>query len=197
MLIDIKCLLFDMDGTLTAPILDFELIKQDMGIPNNISILEYIDNESSVAKRTDLFSKLDEHELFAAENANPNSGLSELKAFISEQNYKIGVLTRNSRKSAEITLEKLGFYPDILICREDSPYKPKPDAILKALRELNVYPDEAIMIGDFKYDIIAGKNAGTFTCFITNQQENFDSFGADFVIHTLAELPAILSNTKI
>jgi len=194
MLSSVNCLLFDMDGTLTKPALDFEYIKQDMQIPSNISILEYIDNHATAENKKHLFDILDKHEVFAAENTQPNDGFNELMHFLNERNFKIGVLTRNSKKSAKITLNILGFVPDLLISREDSPYKPKPDAILKAIKELDANPEETLMIGDFKYDVIAGRNAGCFTCFITNYKEEYDCDKADFIINTLADLPKLLKN---
>ena len=50
------------------------------------------------------------------------------------------------------------------------------------------------MIGDFKYDIISGKKAGCFTCFITNNRQEYECDNADFVIDTLDELVDILKN---
>ena len=194
MLFGINCLLFDMDGTLTKPKLDFKAMKAEMDVPDGISILEYIDTVDNPVKRSELYAILDKHELDAAENTVPNSGYQKLMEFLSSRDYKIGILTRNSQKSAKITLDFLGFSADVLISREDSPYKPKPDAVLKALKLLDASPDETLMIGDFKYDIIAGLKAGCFTCFITNNRQEYDCDNADFIIETLAELPDILKN---
>ena len=38
--------------------------------------------------------------------------------------------------------------------------KPNPDIILAALEKAGVSPDEAIMIGDTKYDVMAAHRAG-------------------------------------
>ena len=194
MLTGINCILFDMDGTLTKPMLDFNAMKAEMDVPDGISILEYIETVDNPTKPRELHAILDKHEFEAAENTVSNTGYQKLMEFLSSRDYKIGVLTRNSRKSPIITLKSLGFLHEILISREDSPYKPKPDAVLKALKALNAQPDETLVIGDFKYDIIAGKKAGCFTCFITNNRQEYDCDNADFVIDTLDELSVILKN---
>ena len=193
MLTGITCLMLDMDGTLTAPRLDFEKIKAEMDVPSDMSILEYIETVENDDEKHKLFMILDEHEVHAAKNAQPNAGYPELMQFLAGNGFKTAVLTRNSRKSARITLGLLGFVPDLLISREDSPYKPKPDAILKALAMLDVSADETLMVGDFKFDIISGRKAGCFTCFLTNNRDKYDCEDADFIINTLAEMPGLLN----
>jgi len=41
--------------------------------------------------------------------------------------------------------------------------KPAPDLVRAALRALEVAPDEALLVGDTRYDVQAGRNAGVFT----------------------------------
>jgi len=45
--------------------------------------------------------------------------------------------------------------------------KPSPEGIQLILKELNIQPHEAIMIGDSTHDIEAGKAAGVYTCGVT------------------------------
>ncbi len=45
--------------------------------------------------------------------------------------------------------------------------KPSPEGIHIILKELNIAPQEAIMIGDSTHDIEAGKAAGIYTCAVT------------------------------
>jgi len=46
-------------------------------------------------------------------------------------------------------------YTGICSCR-----KPEPGMILQAIDEYNINPEESVLIGDKKSDILAGKNAG-------------------------------------
>jgi len=45
--------------------------------------------------------------------------------------------------------------------------KPDPEGLLHILREAQVEPREAIMIGDSRNDVLAGKAAGAVTCGVT------------------------------
>ena len=48
------------------------------------------------------------------------------------------------------------------------------------------------MVGDFKYDIMSGKAAGTKTCLITNGEEPKFDVEADHVIAGLDELKSLI-----
>ena len=53
---------------------------------------------------------------------------------------------------------------DFVVCGDEvANYKPHPEPVLKALRELECDPQHAVMIGDSTVDILAGKAAGTRT----------------------------------
>ena len=41
--------------------------------------------------------------------------------------------------------------------------KPAPDLVIKSCKKLRIKPKEAILVGDTKYDMIAGKKAGVVT----------------------------------
>lgn len=60
--------------------------------------------------------------------------------------------------------------------------KPDPGGLLTALTALNITPDHAIMIGDSKKDILAGKSAGTDTMLFHPPEHE--------VQHDIAELQA-------
>ena len=73
-----RAILFDMDGTLTEPMLDFPRIKADMGIGNR-PILEAL-AEMSPADRPEAESILLRHEDHAAAQSTLNPGCTELLA---------------------------------------------------------------------------------------------------------------------
>ena len=50
--------------------------------------------------------------------------------------------------------------------------KPKPGMLLKAAEDLNIDLSVSWMVGDGENDILAGKNAGCKTCFISSGEEN-------------------------
>ncbi len=79
---------------------------------------------------------------------------------------KTAAVTSRSRRTSINTLEISGIigYFDAIISGEDvgNP-KPHPEPLLKALKQLEVHPEKAVMIGDTEADIIAGKRGGIKT----------------------------------
>ena len=102
-------------------------------------------------------------------------------------------------------LGKVGLYdkfrPYVFSAQETDPpvFKPKPDLILRAIKEFELKPEEAIVIEDSVHGITAAKSAGTrvvgFTgashTYPTHADELIDA-GAETVISRLSELPAII-----
>ncbi len=93
------------------------------------------------------------------------------------------------------------FRPYIFSAKELNPpnHKPEPDIILKALKEFELQPAQAIVVEDSKYGVEAARRAGTrvigFTgashTYPTHTDELIDA-GAETVINRLSELPAII-----
>src|SRR5277367_6240230 len=77
-----KAILFDMDGTLTQPLLDFDQIRRDMGIGNG-PILESI-KKMNPAERTVAEQILFRHEDRAAEESELNPGCRELLQWVDQ-----------------------------------------------------------------------------------------------------------------
>jgi|SRR5688572_23761526 phosphoglycolate phosphatase-like HAD superfamily hydrolase len=71
--------------------------------------------------------------------------------------------------------------------------KPDPEGLVKALKELGVKPDEAIMVGDLDADIIAGVKAGVASVGIAHgfgTPADLQAAGAVRVVDDLNELVA-------
>src|SRR3954471_1252472 len=101
-----KALLFDMDGTITEPMLDFPKIKAEMGIGSK-PILEAL-AEMSAAERQIAEAVLHRHEETAAANSKLNPGCLELLNWLEGHCVKIAVITRNSRSSVQTVCRKHG-----------------------------------------------------------------------------------------
>jgi phosphoglycolate phosphatase-like HAD superfamily hydrolase len=82
---------------------------------------------------------------------------------------------------------------DISISREDGPYKPSPEPIRRIARQWGATPDELLMVGDYKWDVLCGRNAGARSVALLDTGVTPDwSKDAEFVIHRLTELLAII-----
>lgn len=158
--------LFDMDGTLTAPMLDFPRIKAEMGIGDE-PILEALDR-MAVSEQEAANAVLLRHEKEAADGSTLNEGCVELLEWIEGRGYPVALITRNSRVSAETVLRRHGLRFDVLVTREDSKYKPDPAALHLACERLGVEIGASWMIGDGQYDVEAGLAAGCRTVWISH-----------------------------
>lgn len=159
-------LLLDMDGTLTAPTLDFPRIKSEMGIGDR-AILEAL-SEMTPQRRAQAEAVLHRHEEEAAATCLLNPGCAELLEWVALAGLPTALITRNSRKSVDVVLERHELRFDVLISRDDGLFKPDPAPLWVACERLKVTPDRAWMIGDGRYDVEAGLAAGIRTVWISH-----------------------------
>jgi len=119
-----------------------------------------------------------------------------------EHGMQTALVTSSPRSMIADVLPRLQLHEhfDFRICGDDVVnYKPHPEPLLTTLAALNRRPDEAIMIGDSRADILAGKAAGTATAlFLPDDHTQFHSTealhacGPDHVFSDHFELPALL-----
>jgi HAD superfamily hydrolase (TIGR01549 family) len=164
-----RALLFDMDGTLTEPMLDFPTIKREMGIGAR-PILEAL-AEMDADRRAAAQRVLERHEEQAAANSTLNPGCHDLMNWLTQRELHVALITRNSRKSVKTVLKRHGLSIDVLITRDDGPFKPDPAPLRLALERLKVNRADAWMVGDGVYDIEAGAAAGVRTVWISHGRQ--------------------------
>jgi len=165
----VQGVLFDFDDTLTLPgALDFEYIRNEVGCPPQKAILEFIADLPSEAARRRASERLAELELEAAGRAQPNPAAASVVAWPRERGLPVGILTRNGRAAIVRALQNFpGLSPDdftVIVSRDDDALpKPSPDGVLLAARRMGVPPGELLVVGDFVFDIFAGRAAGAVT----------------------------------
>jgi HAD superfamily hydrolase (TIGR01549 family) len=180
----IKAVIFDLDGTITRPILDFIKIKQEIGTDRG-PLLEAMEGMKPKERRR-AEKILERHEKAAAADSELNPGVPELFQFLKRHGIKTAILTRNSRRSTEMVLEKHGLKVDEIATREDARPKPSPEPLFHLSRRLKVTPQEMLMVGDFYFDVLCGKSAGALTAFFS--QEPSTEAEPDFHIKDLKDL---------
>ncbi len=161
--------IFDLDGTLTRPVHDFEAIRAELGLPTGAPILEALDAlppELARARR----EHLDRIELEIARRAEPAAGARLLLESLRERGARLGIVTRNGAQNTRETLRAAGlfdlFEPQALISREHAAPKPRPDGIASLLDYWGAPAGAAVMVGDFLYDLVAGRAAGVATIYV-------------------------------
>ncbi len=189
----IQGIIFDMDGTLTKPNMDFGALISEIGVVMNEAVLEYMERVDE-KERVRVNSILERFEARAAENAELNDGARELLDFVVKKGKKTSLLTRNSRRSVDAVLRKHNLKFDYIVSREDARPKPSPDPVLLIGRKLGIEPAHLLVVGDYKFDVLCGKAAGAKTVLLLNHKEFDSGVVPDFKITSLTDLIAILEN---
>ena len=122
-------------------------------------------------------------------------GLNELK----KKGFQLGIVSNQNRQVSINVLKENNLYElfDVIIALDDvQEGKPSPEGINKVIQQLGCKANEVIMIGDSRYDIMAGHRAGVLTGFfkwyedISIPEEHpphftFENF--DMLLNTLME----------
>lgn len=152
--------IFDLDGTLVSSTLDFALIRQQIGCPENTDLLSFIDAMPVESERDQAARIVLQHELDDARNAMWLSGAREFVSRLAQQQLPMAIVTRNCIQATAIKLQNNQVPIDLVITREDAPAKPQPDALLMVAQEWQLPPEQLLYVGDYVYDELAAQNAG-------------------------------------
>ena len=182
--------LFDMDGTLTEPMLDFPRIKAEMGIGDR-PILEALAEMSGPA-RAEAEAVLHRHEELAAAESTLNPGCRDVLEWIDARGIRTALITRNSATSVRTVIERHGLGIDLVLTRHDTKPKPDPEALHLACRRLEVREADAWMVGDGQYDVEAGNAAGVRTVWLSHNRERPFAAEPRAVVADLHSLLAML-----
>lgn len=161
-----KYWLFDMDGTLTCAMHDFDAMRSELDLPAGVPILEALaalDAETAREKR----AVLDAMELRMAADAQPQPGSHRLLTQLRSQGAALGIVTRNGREIADVTLKACGldhfFDANTIVSRDCCVAKPDPAGVNLLLSRWSADADDAVMVGDYLFDLQAGHSAGVAT----------------------------------
>ncbi|ADR62081.1 MULTISPECIES: HAD family hydrolase [Pseudomonas] len=166
---EVRNWVFDMDGTLTVAVHDFAAIRVALDIPAEHDILTHLaalPAEEAAAKHAWLL----EHERDLATASTAATGAVELVRELAGRGCRLGILTRNARELAHVTLEAIGladcFPVEHILGRDEAAPKPSPDGLLKIASAWGVTPSELVMVGDYRFDLDCGRAAGARTVLV-------------------------------
>ena len=185
--------IFDLDGTLTKSALDFDALRAEIGVTG--PILEAINemDPDQVARANEILNR---HEAAAARNCTLFEGAVDVLAACRKNNRPVALLTRNSRATVHTVLGTHALVVDAVRTREDGAIKPSAEPIFSICRELNADPTRSWMVGDYHFDIMSGRSAGTRTVLMLGDKPRPDyADEADHVIRRLAELLPFVNGT--
>eukprot|EP00245_Coleochaete_scutata_P006130 TRINITY_DN20292_c0_g1_i1.p1 TRINITY_DN20292_c0_g1~~TRINITY_DN20292_c0_g1_i1.p1 ORF type:complete len:239 (-),score=29.49 TRINITY_DN20292_c0_g1_i1:131-847(-) len=194
----LKGVIFDMDGTLTVPCIDFGEMRRRVGVRTGVDLLAEIDSWSPTRQQA-AYLEIEKIEEGARINMEIMKGAKEICHFLDTRRIRRGLITRNVKKSVDHLHSILGvneFSP--ALSREFRPYKPDSAPLLHICSVWGVSPSEVMMVGDSAHDDVAcGKTAGAVTCLLDETRRfNLDALPdgqrPDYRVHTLREVEALL-----
>ena len=112
----LRGLVFDMDGTLTVPCLDFKKLRKLLGITDSIDVLSHV-AELSGAEKEKAMSIIENFEVEGRQNLEIQPGAKELFSFLGElSDFNLGLVTRNSPEGVDHFLER---FVDVGVCAKN------------------------------------------------------------------------------
>ena len=191
----IRGVIFDMDGTITAPYFDFTKIKDAAAI-GDVDMLEYLRGATG-AEYERVHGVLMKFEEAGVAEAKLNRGARKLLTFLAKRKIPTALLTRNSRKSVDGVCRRLNVKFDITVTRDDGPHKPAPEPIWEIARRWGAKPGEVLMVGDYRWDVECAKNAGAPCALLIDGEGEPDwAKDADYVITRLTEVIEIIEGKR-
>lgn len=192
-----KAVIFDFDGTLTRPgALDFKTFKKTLGCPFDRPVLEFIHALPDPDQRATALEALERFETAGAEASAPNLGAEDLVRRLKAMGVKLAILSRNSGRSIARAFDNFtavgpGDF-DLIVSRDDKvALKPSADGVHWAAAKMGLDATETMVVGDFIFDMEAGRRAGAVTVLFCPAGTE-PVAAADFTIAALDELEALV-----
>jgi phosphoglycolate phosphatase len=217
-----RAFIFDFDGTLAIPNIDFSLMRQRVdaiarryGVDpievRHLYILEMIDtvrahlgsgsDQNGEAFHREAHDSILTLEIDCARRGGLLPGAIEVLQVLRQQGFKTAVVTRNSGSAVRTTCAAIDTLCDVFLPREAVRFvKPHPEHLARALEALQVAAEQAVMVGDGPIDIQAGKALGLKTIAVLTGGDRRQALHAsqpDLILNSVADLLLKLSGTGV
>ncbi|NIM60041.1 MAG: HAD-IA family hydrolase [Candidatus Aminicenantes bacterium] len=174
----LKCVIFDMDGTVVDVTYDWGQIRAELDTQGK-SILFYL-NSLEEPDKSKKWKVLERYERQATEKARLKPGMGRFLDLLNKKGIKKALVTNNSQKNVSFLLEKFNLEFDCVIARESGLWKPSGAPFQAVLKELGLKKEECCVVGDSHFDVRAAEEAGIPNVFILNEdKERFASMPAE------------------
>ena len=213
--IDLKSVIFDLDGTLLDTTDEIHYIFNKVLTVNNLPLQSkkyYKDNigsgidhlltkilpkdftgdyKSILSQAKELYSK------YLNKKAKLFDGIYDILDLLCEKNIRMGIVTNKihilARRGVELFFNK---YNIVTIGAEYMyPKKPAPDSALFLADKFNFQPANILFIGDSQIDICTAKNAGMFSVGVlwgNGSGAELQNAGADIILSEPLDLKIFL-----
>ena len=125
-------------------------------------------------------------------------GVKDTLAALHEAGFTLSIASSRLRQTLIMYLEEFGIdkLVSYVVSASDTNHaKPEPDMVLMTLDKLGFKPDEAIVVGDTKFDVLMAHRAGVEAVGVTygnGSVEEFKENDTEYIIDSFAEIAGIL-----
>lgn len=212
-LTEIKGVIFDMDGTLTLPVLDFAEMRRRLNLAPGVDMLPTV-LKYPAEEREKAMAVITELEEEGIKRLQLQPGVLDLLHYIAERGLNRAVITRNSWIAANNFLDKLkaelstnqGQFPHLqsdaifsqVITRDFQPCKPDPAAVFHICEQWAVPPSQVAVVGDDRTDMMCGRRAGTgVNVLLRNERNKSQVDYSDFAVDNLSDIVTLFATQPI
>ena len=207
-------LIFDWDGTLVdskgLAVFAVQKIAEDLNYPmpslesiNYWFGLELMEMLQKLFPDGDLPQLVERFYYYFSEERAGNGffeGAVEMLAYLKDSNFLLAVATNRIKVKLERALELAGIKDLFVATYTSDEYAAKPDPMMlfALLKELNMSPEDALMIGDTIFDMQFARNAGVdglAACYGHHTQEQLAVYNPVGFIRNLGELKKLLGDS--
>jgi len=210
----IKAIIFDLDGTLIDSVTDLAksvnhtLGKLDLPLHTQEEIKSFVgDGVQKLIKRSlglthmDKFNDafaifMDHYGAHCTDSTTLYPDVVETLPKLADV-YTLAILTNKSVSFSLKILEALkvnSYFKEVLGGDSLPTKKPDPAGIFYFTEKWDLSPDQVVMVGDHVTDTEVGQRAGCKTVFIEGGIGETRGLVPDFIIQSMAELPALLES---
>lgn len=218
MLNNIRCAVFDLDGTLINTIDDLaaacDILLRQSGIEPHWSIEDYkrfVGNgakllvkrafnntltESELERRYELFKPI--YNEIKLEHARAYNGVSEVITALKEKGMRLAICTNKPDFAAKGMVSAIfgdDAFDVVQGAVDGMPKKPDPTVPQSILNQFGVSAAETVWIGDSDVDVLSAKNLGCRSIAVTwgfRSRESLENANPDYIVNTPKEILKIL-----
>ena len=183
-------IIFDMDGTLTVPVIDFAEMRAALGCEGH-DIAAWLQAQPEPQRRQG-WAMVERFERTAVDRLELRAGCLSLLQRCQLERIPMALVTRNRQPAVDALLAKVGPLFDPVLTRDFKPIKPDPAPVHHILAQWGIEAAHTLFVGDYRHDIECGRAAGTATCFVRYPGKEDFSELADLAVDSLSELESIL-----
>jgi HAD superfamily hydrolase (TIGR01509 family) len=216
--VDVRAVLFDLDGTLTKFNIDYQTARQEINkeletyglgeLPLRegvfiTSMLNHVQTHMPAETYRRFLRRvhrlIEKYEVVSAQTADLQPDVISTLKRLKKSGVKTAIVTNNCQTATRTVIDRFGLHDliDELVSREDAPlWKPDGAMVRETLHRLQVRPMEALFVGDSTIDVLAARDSGVASVALftgPTKASRLLAEAPDYLLGSLAELPTLIT----